>query len=285
MNYFSTNLSTILIRSLADMPRHENDESMMAMIQRDLDRTQITDDTVYLSSMGDEASESQSSVRKTKKRTQFDTFFLDYFLTNKENLPYNQGMITGYLVDATILKELGDDQEKVQSFRRNNQDIKFCYQSQEGAWKGVFIKVDIETKAWFGVVTDFSHLKETGPHVAIIGSGEYYSILEKNLRLNPSLMEGAQEPMNDLIENNKLQLYFKYLDTHLTRLKFLEKQESSEKFPKSEVYRQCFRSLDTMGLSQKIMEDKESFLREQEQVTLEEPEKQQRSWNPFRLRR
>lgn len=286
MKYFSTSLSTILLQSFIDRPVFADDDSMMMAIQRDLDRIQITDGSSYSSSLMDTELEFPIVAKKTEQRNQFDSFFLDYFQKNKENLPYNQGMITGHVVDATLLKNFGEDQEKVLSFLDNNKGIEFCYQTKEGDWKGVFVKVNLESKEWFAVVTDFSCHAEQSPHVAIVGIGECFDILERSLHLQQGEIDDSQEPMSDLIDNYKLQLYLKYLDTHLMRLKNLEQQKSGEKFPSSEVYRQCFHPLVTMGLSKEIMENQESYLRKKELVNIEDNKKEEKSsWNPFRIRR
>lgn len=280
MEYFSTSLSNICY-FVENNPHFESVEVLKEMVGLDLGRTQINDKIMYAPSGDDFKTSSEIIATKTSYRLNFEKFFLNYFVTHKENLPYNQGMISGSLVDAVLFKEFGSDQEKTIELRQNTQNISFCYQTDAGDWKGVFVKVDLENKEWYAVVTDFS--QQQGPYhdVAIVGSGQYFDILKTHLRLD----EG-QIPMNDLIENKKFQLYLKYLDIHLKRLKILDTRKSNERFSKYEIYRQCFHPLVTMGVSEEIMNRKEEEIRQKELSEsfdgLKEKKQKRKFWNMFK---
>jgi hypothetical protein len=109
---------------------------------------------------------------------------------------YNQGMLTGSIVDTILLKSFTHDE--VVEWRTNTAAVSFCFKAENDTWQGVHLRVNLKTYQWYAVVTDFT---DSQAQVAIMGNGDDYTRLSNTLDI-PELTE-TYSP-HKFIKNNSV---------------------------------------------------------------------------------
>jgi hypothetical protein len=125
-----------------------------------------------------EASSQTSESSLEPSREKFNQYFQDFF-TPSQALIYNQGMLTGSIVDQIIINAYqSESDEKLIEFKDSTKAVSLCFAAEKGTWQGVHFRMNLNTKDWYAVVTDFSN---SPPQVAIMGKGSYYDLLTNKL--------------------------------------------------------------------------------------------------------
>jgi len=246
--YFTVPMSQVLETSRLS-PKYD-----AGNVVRDLERTQIPG---CLYTPMDSQLESQESVLSSSEcstdsevsfetlessieppRERFNQFFQEFF-NPSQALIYNQGMFTGSIVDQIIINACKlESDDKLMEFKESTAAVNFCFEAENDTWQGVHFRMNLKTKDWYAVVTDFSN---SPPQVAIMGKGSYYDLLTNKLGAKKIQQSSG---LNSFIKNEDVSKAIGQLPLYIDVAK---QQKSSAQT----TYSRCFsRFLSLCGCSE-----------------------------------